>query len=98
MFLQPPAGEDGHAGSQVRSRLTGGPGSHVCRQHDAVLLRQALDAVIPLPITEGSKVSIKPENRGLYDYIPGVADGTARLVATKHGMLPSLKTGNDMRS
>ena len=47
------------------------------------------DSSIPLPITEGSKVSIKPENKGLYDYIPGVADGTARLVATKvieHGM------------
>ena len=47
------------------------------------------DSSIPLPIVEGSKVSIKPENRGLYDYIPGVADGTAKLVATKvieHGM------------
>ena len=47
------------------------------------------DSSILPSITESSKVSIKSESKSLYDYIPGVVDGTAKLVAIKvieHGM------------
>ena len=34
-------------------------------------------------IEEGSKVSIKPESKSMYAYIPGILDGTAKLVVVK---------------